>query len=112
MNGATAADFRPFGSQEALNAYAAYECGPEHPASAAATIRAEVHGNARSPYVRRTSAMMRMAQIDAELAERVEAKRALRETIRKCEEEIERADTLRSTDEQAPSREIEVYGEL
>ncbi len=71
------------------------------------------HGNARSPYVRRDSAQLRMSEIDAAIDEMLTVKRKLMQKVRELDAEIECAPTMRSDQpETAPSREVEHVGEI
>ena len=71
------------------------------------------HGNARSPYVRRDSAQLRLSEIDKAIDEMLTVKRKLMQKVRELDAEIEQVDTQRSDQPMAaPSREVEHVGEI
>ena len=67
----------------------------------------------RSPYERRDSAMLRIAEIDRALEEQIEIKRKLLSKLRALDAEIEATDTQRSAcHDSAPVREVANVGEI
>lgn len=71
------------------------------------------HGNARSPYVRRDSAQIRISEIDRDIEQMLDIKAKLMRRLRELDAECEQAETQRScAPEAAPSREVNHVGEL
>lgn len=70
-------------------------------------------GTSRSPYARRDSAMLRIAEIDRDLEQMIDVKRKLLGRVRQIEAEIDACDTQRSNcSDQAPEREVRHVGEI
>jgi RecB family endonuclease NucS len=92
---------------EPCKAEMAYLTPPERPS-----------GTARSPYVRRASAQLRLREIDEALEQQIEIKRKLMKRLREIDAECEQAPTLRGSElelselidecERAPSRPLEM----
>jgi flagellar biosynthesis/type III secretory pathway chaperone len=71
------------------------------------------HGNARSPYVRRDSAQIRIGEIDRDIEQMIDIKRKLMARLRQLDVECEQAETQRSeAPEAAPNREVNHVGEI